>query len=47
LDAGLYFSVIKDDLFKIDVPIHFSPKRFDQEKILRKALKISSPFQNA
>ena len=36
LDAGLYFSVIEDDLFKIDVPNNFSPKRFDQEKIIRK-----------
>ncbi|KPA17975.1 hypothetical protein MHK_001807, partial [Candidatus Magnetomorum sp. HK-1] len=28
LDAGIYFSIIHDDLFQIDVPDSFVPKRF-------------------
>ncbi|KPA09493.1 hypothetical protein MHK_010325 [Candidatus Magnetomorum sp. HK-1] len=29
LDAGIYFSVIQDDLFRMDIPDSFIPKRFD------------------
>jgi len=30
LDAGLYFSVIENDIFKIDIPAYFTPRRFDR-----------------
>jgi hypothetical protein len=29
LDAGLYFSVVQDELFQMDIPENFVPKRFD------------------
>ena len=32
LDAGLYFSVVQDELFEMDIPDNFVPKRFDTEQ---------------